>query len=90
MNTRDLKQAAGFLKMHPEEVLCRARLRFVLGAKPGKSWVFIDEDLAAWLRGQYPASRPVPPALRKEQATWHSASAGASRRSIRYATRRAR
>lgn len=90
MNTLDLKQAAAFLKMHPEEVRRRARLGLVPGAKPGKSWVFIEEDLAAWLRGQYAVPRPVPSALRKEQATWASTSAGASGRSFRQATRRAR
>lgn len=77
MNTLDLKQAAAFLKMHPEEVRRRARLGLVPGAKPGKSWVFIEEDLAAWLRGQYTAPQPVPRALRKGQAIWQSTSGAA-------------
>lgn len=38
MNILDLKQAAAFLKMHPEEVRRRATLRLVLETKPGKAW----------------------------------------------------
>lgn len=90
MNTLNLKQAAAFLKMHPEEVRRCAKLGLVSGAKRGKSWVFIEEDLNAWLRGQYPAPRPVPPALRKEQATWDSTSREHLADRFRHATRRAR
>jgi hypothetical protein len=37
MNTLDLKQAAVFLRMHPEEVRRRVKLGLLPGAKPGKS-----------------------------------------------------
>jgi len=72
MNTLDLKQAAAFLRMHPEEVRRRARIGLLPGAKPGKSWVFIEDDLAAWLRGQYRTAAQLPLKIGKEQATWHS------------------
>ncbi|XYJ11993.1 helix-turn-helix domain-containing protein [Telluria sp. B2] len=75
MNTLDLKQAAAFLRMHPEEVRRRAKLGLLPGAKPGKSWVFIEDDLAAWLRGQYLPAAPLPSKIGKEQATWQSTSA---------------
>lgn len=39
MDTLDLKQAAAFLKMHPEEVRRRARLGLLPGAKPGNAWL---------------------------------------------------
>ncbi|MBL0077218.1 MAG: helix-turn-helix domain-containing protein [Rhodocyclaceae bacterium] len=53
MNTLDLHQAAAFLKMHPDTVQRRARRGLIPSAKPGKSWVFIENDLADWLRSQY-------------------------------------
>jgi hypothetical protein len=74
MNTLTLFEAAGFLKMHPEEVRTRAKRGLIPASKPGRRWVFIDEDLAAFLRGQYPAQRQ---ALRvtfeKGSAPWESA-----------------
>ena len=47
MNTLDLKRAAEFLKMRPEEVRRRARMGLLPGAKAGKRWVFIDDDLVS-------------------------------------------
>ena len=66
MNTPDLKQAAVFLRMHPEEVR-RRQDRDAPGAKPGKSWVFIEGDLAASLRGKYRTSAQLPLKIGKEQ-----------------------
>ena len=57
MNTLDLQQAAAFLKMHPEEVRRRARSGQLPGAKAGKRWVFIDTDLADYLRSFYAGYR---------------------------------
>ena len=57
MNTLTLAEAAGFLKMHPEEVRCRAKRGLIPASKPGRRWVFIDDDLAAFLRGKYPMQR---------------------------------
>lgn len=53
MHTLDLKQAAAFLKMHPVTLQGKAKSGEIPGAKPGKSWVFIDEDLAQYIRSQY-------------------------------------
>ena len=53
MHTLDLKQAADFLKMHPVTLQGKAKTGEIPGAKPGKSWVFIDEDLANYIRSQY-------------------------------------
>ena len=67
MNTLDLHQAATFLRMHPEEVRRRARQGQLPGAKAGKRWVFIDEDLAAYLRSLYALPRQaLRVTLRKE------------------------
>ena len=46
MRTLTLQEAAAFLKMHTEEVRRRAKLGALPGAKAGKCWVFIDDDLA--------------------------------------------
>ena len=74
MNTLTLDEAAGFLKMHPEEVRCRAKRGLIPASKPGRRWVFIDDDLAEFLRGKYPTQRQ---ALRvtseKGSASWVSA-----------------
>ena len=73
MNTLTLAEAAGFLKMHPEEVRCRAKRGLIPASKPGRRWVFVDDDLAAFLRGQDPTQRQ---ALRvtseKGSAPWAS------------------
>ena len=53
MKTLDLKEAAAFLKMHPVTLQGKAKVGEIPGAKPGKSWVFIDEDLANYIRTQY-------------------------------------
>ena len=44
MNTLTLEHAATFLKMHPEEVRCRAKHGLIPASKPGRRWVFIDDD----------------------------------------------
>ena len=61
MNSLGLHEAAAFLRMHPEEVRRRARLGLLPGAKPWKRWVFIEADLADYLRSLY---SPVRQALR--------------------------
>ena len=76
MQTLDLRQAAAFLKMHPEEVRRRARLGQLPGAKAGKRWVFIEDDLAAYLRSLYaPLRQALRVTLRKEVSDCHSTNA---------------
>lgn len=53
MKTLDLNEAAKLLKLHPQTVLQRARAGDIPAAKPGKCWVFVEEDLIEWLRLQY-------------------------------------
>jgi excisionase family DNA binding protein len=53
MKTLDLDQAAQLLHLHPDTVQQRAKAGEIPAAKPGKCWVFIDEDLLDWLRSQY-------------------------------------
>lgn len=76
MHILDLKEAAHFLKMHPEEVRRRVKCGPLPGAKPGKVWIFIEDDLVAYVRARYASPRQalqVTPT--KEQAICHSTNA---------------
>ncbi len=53
MKTLGLLEAAKLLKLHSQTVLKLAREGEIPGAKPGKCWVFIEEDLIDWIRSQY-------------------------------------
>jgi excisionase family DNA binding protein len=55
--TLNLEQAAAFLYLHIETVRRLAQGGVLPAAKPGKRWVFIQEDLAAWLRSNYTQNR---------------------------------
>jgi hypothetical protein len=57
VKTLDLHEAAAFLHMHPEEVRTRAKRGLIPGAKAGRCWVFLDIDLAEFLRSLYPVRR---------------------------------
>ena len=48
--TFTLIEAAGYLKMDPETLRQKAKAGLIPGAKAAKAWVFIEADLAAWLR----------------------------------------
>ncbi len=50
MRTLDLIEAAQFLRLHPEELRQRAKAGRIPGAKVGRRWVFLEDDLAAHLR----------------------------------------
>jgi hypothetical protein len=76
MQTLDLVQAAAFLRMHPEEVRRRAKLGLLPGAKPGKAWIFIEDDLVAYVRARYAGSwQALQVTSRKEQEPCHSTNA---------------
>jgi hypothetical protein len=60
MRTLDLDQAAEFLHVSARILRGRAARGEVPGAKPGKSWVFLEDDLVCYLRQQYAASRHMP------------------------------
>lgn len=57
MKTLNLEEAAQFLKMHLEEVRRRAKAGIIPGAKVGKCWVFVEDDLVAYLRSLYATPR---------------------------------
>lgn len=65
MKTLDLNEAAAFVHLHPHTLEAKARAGAVPGAKPGKCWVFLDVDLADWLRAQYRSNK-------NEDIAWRS------------------
>jgi len=60
MRTYDLHEAAQFLRMSPTVLREKARRALVKAAKPGKCWVFLEEDLVAYLNRLYALSRQAP------------------------------
>jgi excisionase family DNA binding protein len=53
IRTLTLEDAAELLKIHPQTLRKKAMLGEIPGAKLGKSWVFIEEDLANHIRSNY-------------------------------------
>lgn len=53
MKTFDVHEAALFLKVHVDTVREGARSGKIPGAKVGRAWVFLETDLAQYLRTQY-------------------------------------
>lgn len=60
MRSYDLQEAAHFLRMSPTILRRKAAAGEIRGAKPGKRWVFLEEDLADYLGRLYAASRQAP------------------------------
>ncbi len=73
MKTLNLQGAAAFLNMSPEVLRQKAKAGDVPGAKPGKSWVFLEDDLAEYIRSQYARPRQAVRVTSEEEvAVCHS------------------
>jgi len=71
MRTLDLHEAAQFLRMSPAVLRRRARQGLVKAAKPGKCWVFLEDDLAVYLGALYAGRRQAPlSGSNVEESTW--------------------
>lgn len=55
MKTLNLEQAAEFLHLHPITLQRKAQRGEIPAAKPGRRWIFLEIDLVACLRAQYPS-----------------------------------
>lgn len=55
--TLDLEEAAAFLKVSKETLRRKAARGEVRGAKPGKCWAFLEDDLVAYLQSLYPENQ---------------------------------
>jgi len=78
MQTLGLKQAAAFLRCHPEELRRRAKAGVIPGAKVGRAWVFLEEDLAAYLRSLYSQPRQALQVTLRKEMQCHFANAAVS------------
>jgi hypothetical protein len=78
MQTLDLKQAAQFLRLHPEELRQRAKRGLIPGAKVGRSWVFLEDDLVQYVRSLYAAPRQALQVTLGKEVTCHFANAAGS------------
>src|ERR1700757_1836527 len=78
METLGLHDAAAFLRCHPEELRRRAKAGIIPGAKVGRAWVFLVDDLAAYLRSLYPQSRQALQVTLRKEMECHFANAAVS------------
>lgn len=63
MNTLDIAAAAAFLGLHPDTLRERAAAGIIPGAKIGREWRFLRDDLTAYFRSRYPCPSTGDPSL---------------------------
>lgn len=68
--TLDLSGAASFLGIHTETLRQRAACGEIPGAKVGKSWRFLENDLVIYLRSLY--SNQASQGVHNRRTLWHS------------------
>ena len=78
MQTLDLIGAAQFLRIHPEELRQRAKAGKIPGAKVGRRWVFLEDDLVDYLRSLYSQPRQALQVTRRKEMECHFANAAVS------------
>ena len=54
MQTFNLNEAAKYLKIHPHTLQSRAKQGLIPGCRIGRRWVFLEADLADYIRKSYP------------------------------------
>jgi excisionase family DNA binding protein len=54
MQTFNLDEAAKYLKIHPRTLQYRAKQGIIPGGRIGRRWVFLEADLADYIRKSYP------------------------------------
>src|SRR5438034_551946 len=78
MRTFGLQEAAAFLRCHPEELRRRAKAGHIPGAKVGRAWVFLEQDLADYLRSLYSQPRQALQVTLRKEMECHFANAAVS------------
>ena len=58
MKTLDLSEASDFLKVHPSTLLEKTRTGAIPGRKVGRAWVYLEDELVAYLRAL--TYQPIP------------------------------
>jgi len=75
METLDLEAAARLLHIHPEELRRRAKAGIIPGAKVGRCWVFVADDLVAYVRSLYASPRQALQVTLRKELECHFANA---------------
>ena len=57
--TLDLQEVADFLKISKEALRRKVCKGLIRGAKPGKCWAFLEDDLVDYFQSLYPEKRKV-------------------------------
>lgn len=75
--TFNLSQAAQFLNMSVSALRYKAKQGIINGAKPAKRWVFLKQDLVAYIRSHYDVSveMPLSDSIHREVKICHSINA---------------
>ena len=72
MRTYSVEEAAGLLLVSEATVRRLAHAGLLRGAKPGRRWVFREEDLVAFLKSSYGGRGQASVGGCKEEPLWHS------------------
>ena len=78
METLALQEAAAWLRCHPEELRRRAKAGEIPGAKVGRAWVFLHDDLVTYVRSRYPQQRQALQVTLRKEMECHFANAAVS------------
>jgi hypothetical protein len=73
----NLAQSAEFLLLNPEELRQRAKRGAIPGAKVGRRWVFLEEDLVEHVRSLYPSGWQALQVTKRKETSCHFADATA-------------
>ena len=60
------------MNVHPNTVRAHAIRGTIPSAKVGRDWRFLEADLVAWMRLQYPEASRVQLSAYQEETIWHS------------------
>ena len=58
--TMDIIQASGFLNMSVSALRAKVKQGIIKGAKPAKRWVFLKQDLVAYIQSLYDDTVEIP------------------------------
>lgn len=72
MKTLDIKQAAKFLGAHKETIRRLAATGQIPGVKVGRGWIFIEQDLAMYIRNKYSICDASQGDHIRRNLKWHS------------------
>ena len=75
MRTLDLQQAAQLLRINAEELRQRAKAGAIPGAKVGRRWIFVEDDLVEHVRSLYASPRQALQVTLRKEPECHSANA---------------